>query len=158
AGVVTALRAVLEARGAAPRRVALASRAVEELLSRAVTRLDDGSVFVTTGDIPAMWLRDSTAQVRPLLALATDAPDVVEPVTGVLRRQLELVLIDPRANAFNAGPTGSAMRRDFRDQSPWVYERKYAVDSLCAPLTLAWLLWRTTGSTAHADARFHTAA
>ena len=140
------------------RRVALAARAVEDLLTRAVTRLDDGSVHVGTGDIPAMWLRDSAAQVRPLLALAKEAPDVVELVAGVLRRQVELVLIDPRANAFNPGPTGSAMRRDFRDQSPWVFERKYAVDSLCAPLTLAWLLWLTTGSTAHVDARFHAAA
>jgi meiotically up-regulated gene 157 (Mug157) protein len=149
---------MLEARGVPVRRVTLASRAVDQLLSRATTRLDDGSVYVTTGDIHAMWLRDSTAQVRPLLALAEAAPDVVEIAAGVLRRQVELVLIDPRANAFNAAPTGSAMRHDFRDQSPWVFERKYAIDSLCAPLTLAWLLWRTTGSLAHVDGRFREAA
>src|SRR5262249_20653641 len=41
------------------------------------------------------------------------ADDVVELVVGVLRRQVELVLTDPRADAFNAGPTGWAMRPDF---------------------------------------------
>ena len=102
---------------------------------------EDGTVFVITGDIPAMWLRDSAAQVRPLLALAEDFPPVVELVAGVLRLQVEQVLIDPYANAF-------------RDRPPWVFERKYELDSLCAPLSLAWLLWRTTGSTAHIDGRF----
>src|SRR5262249_53376650 len=115
-------------------------------------------VFVVTGDIPAMWLRDSTGQVKPLLALAREAPGVVELAAGVLRVQVEQVLIDSRANAFNAGPTGAHVRRDFRDQSPWVFERKYAVDSLCAPIALAWLLRRATGTLAHVDARFREAA
>ena len=105
-----------------------------------------------------MWLRDSAAQVKPLLALAGDAPTVVDLVTGVLRSQVEQVLIDPYANAFNPGPTGARVRRDFRDQSPWVFERKYELDSLSAPLSLAWLLWRATGSVAHVDERFRAAA
>jgi meiotically up-regulated gene 157 (Mug157) protein len=141
-----------------PHRLSLALRATDSLLRRAITRRDDGTVYVVTGDIPAMWLRDSAAQVRPLLALADAAPEAAELVAGVLRLQVEQVLLDPRANAFNPAPTGAAMRRDFRDQSPWVYERKYAVDSLAAPLSLAWQLWRATGSTAHVDARFREAA
>jgi meiotically up-regulated gene 157 (Mug157) protein len=105
-----------------------------------------------------MWLRDSTGQVKPLLALAGLVPEVVDLVRGVLRAQVEQVLIDPRANAFNPGPTGEAMRRDFRDQSSWVFERKYATDSLCAPLTLAWHLHRTTGRDDHVDRPFLEAA
>jgi meiotically up-regulated gene 157 (Mug157) protein len=123
-----------------------------------VTVHEDGSVFVITGDIPAMWLRDSTAQVGPLLALAREAPEVLELARGVLRTQVEQVLIDPRANAFNDGPTRAAQRRDFPDQSPWVFERKYAVDSLCAPLDLAWRLWETGRSVEHLDDRFRRAA
>lgn len=128
------------------------------LVRDAVRWLGDGTVYVVTGDIPAMWLRDSAAQVRPLLALAGDVPAVIDLAVGVLRSQVEQVLIDPYANAFNPGPTGARVRRDFRDQSPWVFERKYELDSLCAPLSLAWLLWRATGSVGHVDVRFRTAA
>jgi meiotically up-regulated gene 157 (Mug157) protein len=156
--IAEALRELLRGRGVAPARIDLAARAVTSLLTRAVTVHDDGSVFVITGDIPAMWLRDSTAQMRPLLLLAREAPEVLELARGVLRTQLEQVLIDIRANAFNDGPTGAAHRRDFPDQSPWVFERKYAVDSLCAPLDLAWRIWRVTRSIEHLDVRFRRAA
>jgi meiotically up-regulated gene 157 (Mug157) protein len=155
---VGALRGFLVDRGVAVHRIGLACAALDLLLRRAISLRNDGTVFVATGDIEAMWLRDSAAQVRPLLVLAKELPALVDLVAGVLRAQVEQVLIDSRANAFNAGPTGVAMRRDFRDQSPWVFERKYAVDSLCAPLTLAWLLWRTTGSVDHVDGRFREAA
>jgi meiotically up-regulated gene 157 (Mug157) protein len=156
--VVDVLRLLLGQRGVSEDRIELACAAVDLLLRRAVVRRPDGFVFVITGDIPAMWLRDSAAQVGPLLALAPDVWSVVELVTGVLQTQVEQVLIDPRANAFNPGPTRAAMRRDFRDQSPWVYERKYAVDSLCAPLRLAWLIWQATGTVDHVDARFREMA
>jgi meiotically up-regulated gene 157 (Mug157) protein len=153
-----ALRALLGESGVPVDRIERALRATDDLLRRAVVRHEDGSVYIATGDIPAMWLRDSAAQVRPLLALAPQVPEVVELVRGVLRTQVEQVLIDPRANAFNDSPSGDAMRRDFGDQSAWVFERKYAVDSLCAPLTLAWLLRTTTGTIDHVDGRFREAA
>jgi meiotically up-regulated gene 157 (Mug157) protein len=156
--LVDGLLVLLADRGVPPHRLALACRAVDLLLRSATTRRGDGAVYVVTGDIPAMWLRDSAAQVRPLLALAPALPAAADLATGVLRAQVEQVLIDPRANAFNPGPTGAAVRRDFHDQSPWVFERKYAVDSLCAPLALAWELWRATGSVEHVDARFREAA
>jgi uncharacterized protein len=141
--VVTALRRLLAERGVPEQRIDLAARAVDSFLRRAVTVRDDGTAYVVTGDIPAMWLRDSAAQVKPLLALAAEVPSVVDLVAAVLRLEVEQVLMDPRANAFV-------------DRS--VYERKYEVDSLCAPLSLAWCLWRTTGSRAHLDVRFLEAA
>ena len=156
--ITDALRSRLEDGRAPTHRVELAVRATHSLLRDAVRLREDGTVFVVTGDIPAMWLRDSAAQVKPLLALAGDAPSVVDLVAGVLRSQVEQVLIDPYANAFNPGPTGARVRRDFRDQSPWVFERKYELDSLSAPLSLAWQLWRATGSVAHVDERFRAAA
>src|SRR5262249_19181036 len=131
---------------------------VATLLRNAVVVRGDGTAFVVTGDIPAMWLRDSTGQVKPLLALAGLVPEVVDLVRGVLRAQVEQVLIDPRANAFNPGPTGEPMRRTFRHQPSWVFERKYATDSLCPPLTLAWHLHRTTGRDDHVDRPFLEAA
>jgi meiotically up-regulated gene 157 (Mug157) protein len=152
------MRDLLMERGVPPARRRLALRATQLLLRRGVSMRDDGSAFVITGDIPAMWLRDSAAQVAPLLALAERVPASADLVRAVLRTQVQQVLIDPRANAFNPAPNGARIRRDFQTQSPWVFERKYAVDSLCAPLWLAWRIWHATGSSAHIDGPFRDAA
>ncbi|MFJ1967292.1 glycoside hydrolase family 125 protein [Streptomyces sp. NPDC087903] len=115
-------------------------------------------VFVKTGDIPAMWLRDSTAQVRPYLAVATD-PAVGDVLAGVSRRQIRCVLLDPYANAFNDGPTGAhGEPADRPAPEEWVWERKYELDSLCAPLQLAYAIRRATGREDHLDDAFHRAA
>ncbi|MGW0756508.1 glycoside hydrolase family 125 protein [Streptomyces sp. NPDC002814] len=115
-------------------------------------------VFVRTGDIPAMWLRDSTAQVRPYLALATD-PAVGDVLAGVSRRQIRCVLQDPYANAFNDGPTGAHGEPGDRPApGAWVWERKYELDSLCAPLQLAYAIRRASGREDHLDDAFHRAA
>jgi len=125
----------------------LVERFVDETMGRAARRLPDGTVFLVTGDIPAMWLRDSAAQVLPLLRLGAYRPDAEEFTVAVLRRQLSFIALDPYANAFNAGPDGAGHRRDRTAMSPHVWERKYEVDSLCYPLYLAERLWRGTGRT-----------
>lgn len=117
-----------------------------------------GEVFVATGDIHAMWLRDSTAQVRPYLAVAAQDRDVADVIAGVSRRQIRCVLTDPYANAFNDGPNGRHGDPDRPEPGPWVWERKYEVDSLCGPLQLAYALWRATGRTDHLDGDFGKAA
>ncbi len=115
-------------------------------------------VFVKTGDIPAMWLRDSTAQVRPYLAVATD-PEVGDVLAAVSRRQIRCVLLDPYANAFNDGPSGAHGEPcDQPTPGDWIWERKYELDSLCAPLQLAYAIRRATGREDHLDEAFHRAA
>ncbi|MER6399552.1 glycoside hydrolase family 125 protein [Kitasatospora sp. NPDC001603] len=112
-------------------------------------------VFVATGDIPAMWLRDSTAQVRPYLAAAGEDTQVADALVAVSRRQTRMVLHDAYANAFNDGPTGEHGEPGDRPApGRWVWERKYELDSLCAPLQLAYALWRATGRTDHLDDGF----
>jgi meiotically up-regulated gene 157 (Mug157) protein len=157
ARIVAELHDLLADRRVPPQRTRLVLRATQLLLRRGISIRADGSAFVVTGDIPAMWLRDSSAQVAPLLALAGVVPEVVDLVAAVLRTQIGQIGIDPRANAFNPEPNGMAIRHDFPGQSPWVFERKYAVDSLCAPLTLAWRLWQATGSLSHVDDAFQQA-
>ena len=74
--------------------------------------------FVITGDIDAMWLRDSTAQVWPYLPLAKQDPKLQRMLAGVINRQTRCVLIDPYANAFNFGPTGSPWAKDLTRMKP----------------------------------------
>ena len=101
--------------------------------------------FVITGDIPAMWLRDSAAQVWPYLPLATDDEKLKRLLAGVIHRQTRCILIDPYANAFNDGPTGSPWASDLTQMRPELHERKWEIDSLCYPVRLAHGYWRTTG-------------
>src|SRR5574340_1099378 len=114
--------------------------------------------FVVTGDIRAMWLRDSTAQVWPYLPLAREDTGLRRLLEGVVRRQTACILIDPYANAFNDGPTGSEWARDHTDMKPELHERKWEVDSLCYPVRLAHGYWRATGDTSVFDAEWRAAA
>lgn len=137
-------------------RFLLATGAIERLFENTLSRSTDGSIFVITGDIPAMWLRDSTWQVRPLLASAND-PEVAELIASVLKRQIEFVLIDPYANAFNPEANGNCWHKDFPDQSPWVFERKFELDSLAAVLDLALRLFIECDYKEHFTERFSKA-
>ena len=111
----------------------------------ALREQEDGTVFVLTGDIPAMWLRDSAAQVTHYLPLSAD-PEVGAVVEGVIRRQLMYIAIDPYTNAFNPAPNGEGWVNDLPDHGPWAHERKYEVDSLCYPIRLLYLYWKHSGS------------
>jgi meiotically up-regulated gene 157 (Mug157) protein len=101
--------------------------------------------FVITGDIHAMWLRDSTAQVWPYLPLATEDAALKRMLAGVVHRQTKCVRIDPYANAFNYGPTGSEWAKDRTAMKPELHERKWEIDSLCYTVRLAHGYWKTTG-------------
>lgn len=101
--------------------------------------------FVYTGDIHAMWLRDSGAQVWPYVSLANKDKDLKNLVAGVINRQFICINIDPYANAFNDGPTGSEWASDQTDMKPELHERKWEIDSLCYPIRLAYHYWKVTG-------------
>ncbi len=155
-GVATLLSNVADAVPA--ERAVRAQDCVERMFFESLRRLDDGTVFVATGDIPAMWLRDSTWQMRPLLAAAVADDETCELIADVSRRQAQYVQIDPYANAFNSEPSGKGWASDFPDQSPWVWERKYELDSLTSMLDLAVRLHATTGHVGHLDSAFGEAA
>lgn len=111
---------------------------------------EDGNpdTFVYTGDIHAMWLRDSGAQVWPYIQLAGDDPELRQMLAGVILRQFKCINIDPYANAFNDGPIPDGhWMTDMTDMKPELHERKWEIDSLCYPLRLAYEYWRKTGDT-----------
>ena len=110
--------------------------------------------FVVTGDIEAMWLRDSTAQVWCYLGMAAEDTQIRRVIGGVINRQTDCILIDPYANAFNRESTGGQWQSDHTRMLPEVYERKWEVDSLCYPIRLAHGYWRTTGDTGLFDGRW----
>ena len=112
--------------------------------------------YVYTGDIPAMWLRDSGAQVWPYVQLCGNDPALRKMIAGVIRRQFRLINIDPYANAFNDGPTGAGEDVGYPGhvQDPWVFERKWEIDSHCYPIRLAHHYWKTTGDESVFDAEW----
>ena len=101
--------------------------------------------FVYTGDIHAMWLRDSGAQVWPYVQLCNNDPKLREMLEGVIRRQFLCINIDPYANAFNDGPVGGEWQSDMTDMKKELHERKWEIDSLCYPIRLAYHYWKVTG-------------
>ncbi len=107
----------------------------------------DDDTFVYTGDIHAMWLRDSGAQVWPYVPFAKTDEKLRKMVRGTILRQLKCICIDPYANAFNFGPTGSEWESDYTSMTPYLHERKYEIDSLCYPIRLAYYYWKVTGDT-----------
>ncbi|MDD4972671.1 MAG: glycoside hydrolase family 125 protein [Paludibacter sp.] len=101
--------------------------------------------FVYTGDIHAMWLRDSGAQVWPYIRFANTDAKIKQMLKGVILRQFKCIGIDPYANAFNEGPTGGEWMTDMTDMKPELHERKWEIDSLCYPVRLAYEYWKETG-------------
>lgn len=84
------------------------------------TETADGTVYVSTGDIPAEWLRDASAEVRPYLYFAKSDPSAAKLIAGVIAREAKYINVDPYANAFRENYT--------------VWERKYELDSLAYPI------------------------
>jgi meiotically up-regulated gene 157 (Mug157) protein len=103
---------------------------------------------VYTGDIHAMWLRDSGAQVWPYIQFATQDPELQRMLAGVIRRQFASIILDPYANAFldphDPAPDHQWMG-DYTTMRPELHERKWEIDSLCYPLRLAYEYWLVTG-------------
>jgi hypothetical protein len=114
--------------------------------------------YVITGDIDAMWLRDSSAQVWPYLALMREDQALRQLIAGVINRQTRCVLLDPYANAFYKDEKKiSDWKSDATEMKPGVHERKWEVDSLCYTIRLAHGYWKATGDTGPFDEKWHEA-
>jgi len=114
--------------------------------------------YVITGDIDAMWLRDSSAQVWPYLQFVNEDKPLKNLIAGVINHQTKCVLKDPYANAFYGDPQKvGEWKTDHTDMSPGVHERKWEIDSLCYPIRLAYHYWKKTGDKQPFDAEWKTA-
>lgn len=101
--------------------------------------------YIYTGDIHAMWLRDSGAQVYPYLPLAGKEAKLQKMIKGVILRQFKCINCDPYANAFNKEPQPNGIWMKDTGMHPELHERKYEIDSHCYPIRLAYGYWKQTG-------------
>lgn len=93
--------------------------------------------YVITGDIDAMWLRDSSAQVWPYVEYINEDEELRKLIEGVINRHVKYIHVDPYANAFNKNGEGSKWESDYTDMKPELHERKWEIDSLCYTIRLA---------------------
>ncbi len=100
--------------------------------------------FVITGDINAMWLRDSSAQIWPYLNFVNEDSKLKDIIRGVINRQTKCILLDPYANAFTNGEVNSEWANDFTEMKLGIHERKWEIDSLCYPIRLSYSYWMIT--------------
>ncbi len=108
--------------------------------------------YVITGDIDAMWLRDSSAQVWPYLPLCKEDKELQMLILGVINRQVKCINKDPYANAFYKDETKiSEWKNDDTAMQPGIHERKWEIDSLCYPIRLAYGYWQQTGDASFMD-------
>ncbi len=130
-------------------------------LDTTVTHKMEGSkpdTYVITGDIDAMWLRDSSAQVWPYLHFIKKDKSLQNLIAGVINRQAICILRDPYANAFYDSPDKvGEWASDETDMKPGLHERKWEIDSLCYPIRLAYRYWELTGDTTPFDDKWKEA-
>ena len=122
------------------------------------TRDGRPDTYVITGDIDAMWLRDSSAQVWPYLQFIGQDAELRQLVAGVINRQTRCILKDPYANAFYDDPAQvGEWKSDHTRMQPGVHERKWEIDSLCYPIRLAYHYWKKTNDPGPFDAQWQQA-
>jgi len=121
------------------------------------TKNGKSDTFVITGDIFAMWLRDCSAQVWPYMPFMKEDKNLQNLIAGVINRQVECVLIDPYANAFNFAKEGGEWMSDNTTMRPELHERKWEVDGLCYVIRLGYNYWKLTGDKSCFDENWHKA-
>lgn len=106
---------------------------------------DEGITDIMTGDIPAMWNRDSAAQIRPFLFFASKSEATKKIIRGIIKNYIRQIKLDPYANAFKVvGCSKEGHTDDLTDIKEGVWERKFEIDSLCYPIQLAYLYYKNT--------------
>ena len=112
-------------------------------LDTTIEFLDNDEVYLVTGDIPAMWLRDSSASVIQYLDFVNIDEDIFKLIKGIIKRQFFYINVDPYTNAFNKEPNGAGHKDDHGLRTPFTWERKFEIDSLCYPI---WLIYSVYNS------------
>lgn len=115
---------------------------------------ENDKVHIITGDIEAMWLRDSSCQVHHYLPFMKDEETVQKIVRGLIKTQQKYIQIDPYANAFLKDEDVEREYYDTTIMKPYVWERKFELDSLCYPIKLIYEYYQYSGDKSIFDDEF----
>jgi meiotically up-regulated gene 157 (Mug157) protein len=123
-----------------PEAVTQCHKALWHTLETTTFVLPNDETFVITGDIKDMWLRDSAAQIHPLLLPNTyDGKSLVQldqrlerVVSGLILKTAKLIREDPYANAFaSVIKNRTKFERNALGRHGYVATRNYELDSGC---------------------------
>jgi hypothetical protein len=113
---------------------------------------------IITGDINAMWLRDSTCQVWPYIRYANKDKKLKKMIEGLINWQVECVLVDPYANAFKKDVSEhSIWADDFTEMKDELHERKWEINSLLFVIRLCYQYFKVTKDSSAFDAAWEKA-
>lgn len=118
--------------------------------------------FLVTGDINAMWLRDSANQIMPYLDYIPQDLSLKKMFLGTIYMQAHFISIEPYANAFHPPdnindwslmhqPNPYQHQPRITDKSPTVYEAKWEIDSLASFFSISYNYWKTTNDSSFVD-------
>lgn len=119
-------------------------------------KYEEGKTFVLTGDIEAMWFRDSVMQMLPYLRMINDSPEIKELCKGMIETHKQQFIIDVYANAFNYKGNRPEHRLKMENigVSQKVWERKFELDSICLPLDFMYKYYQATKDATIFDEEF----
>ena len=132
--------------------VTMCSHTLWHTLETTTIVLPNEETFIHTGDIDDLWLRDSAAQVHPLLvpffndgtsSLVQEDPKLARIVSGLIKRTATYIRHDPYANAFRIDDSyifSDAQKKLGRHDliSTWNYE----LDSACYYMRLIYFFYK----------------